>query len=252
MLLLLGILLLLIDSIGIAYFPTTLLPRLFGRLAFPIFAYLLADQAKNTSRLHSLINRMLLLAVISQFPYLYFRPDVDFSSMSFSEAFLKSYLPGIRPIPKLNLLILPGVSGSPGLNLGFTFTLSLVAVAFLQHARTHGRNLKKSLPSFVMIFLILLTAFFVRVELGAYAVAMVLIFYNSPIDEKGLTAKLFMILPLLTNLFSMLIQSLTMLSIPLIRATKNLYPKLIPSWTFYFFYPLHFLLLGILLRHFSQ
>lgn len=248
MLKLLGLIFICCDSIGIAFFPNTLIPRLLGRLAFPIFAYLLAETAKKSEPLYPLINRLLMLAFISQFPYLYFRPDVDFSQISLWEAFFRSYLPGLRSVPGLALNLSPGLNGSPGLNLGFTFVLSLVAIEFLRSARTHHSNRFKVIASFSMILIILWTAFFIRVELGAYGIAMVLLFYNSSAEEKGLSAKLFMILPLLINLFSMMIQSLTLLSVPLIRYTKKIRPDLIADRMLYMIYPIHFLILGLLLR----
>lgn len=248
MLKLFGLIFMLSDSIGIACFPDSLIPRLLGRLAFPIFAYLLAETVKESEKLYPLINRLLLLAFIAQFPYLYFRPDVDLSSLPLWDAFLRSYLPGIRSVPGLHLNISPGLVASPGLNLGFTFVLSLVAIEFLRSARKHHTNRLKVILSFAMILLILWTAFFIRVELGAYGVAMVLLFYNSSADEKGLPAKLFMILSLLTNLFSMMIQSLTLFSIPLIRYTKRLRPDLISNRLLCAIYPIHFLILGCWMR----
>lgn len=247
MLKLVGLIIMTIDTIGIAFFPNQLIFRLVGRLALPIFAFFIALGAKRTRHIDNYINRILLFAFVSQFPYIFFRPDIHQGNMSIIEMFFKSYLPGLRPIPGFSPMIFPGIVNSPGLNIGFTFAMALVAIKFLEKGRTEKEDKFKSILCYFMVLIIILSAFFIRVDFGAYGVAMVLLFYNNPIEEKSIFGKLFMILPLLINLFLMMIQSITLLSVPLIRLMKDRKADLLPRWIYYLYYPLHFFLFGTVL-----
>lgn len=59
----------LIDHVGMIFFADVLLLRIIGRLAFPIFAYLIASGAVHTSDKARYLGRLLLLAVISEAPF---------------------------------------------------------------------------------------------------------------------------------------------------------------------------------------
>lgn len=236
------------DSIGIAFFPHLLILRLVGRLAFPIFAYCIAEEAKKTADIDRLINRLFIVALLSQFPYLFFRPDAGLEGLPPLNAFFYSYLPGMRGIPGLMPAIPPAIANSPGLNACFTFAMAVVAIKFLRRARERKKDKGNTLILFVLILMILWSAYFLRVDFGAYGVAMVLLFYNTPVREKSIFAKMLMILPLLVNLLSMLIQSLTVLALPLIRLLEEVRPKLLPLWACALAYPLHFIMIGLVLH----
>lgn len=59
----------LIDHIGHAFFPHMLWLRMTGRIAFPIFAYFIAVGYEKTSDKKKYFLRLLLFAVISQYPF---------------------------------------------------------------------------------------------------------------------------------------------------------------------------------------
>lgn len=59
-----------IDHIGYFLFPTDMSFRLIGRIAAPIFAYLIVMGMKNTKSLSRYILRLLVLAVVSQIVFL--------------------------------------------------------------------------------------------------------------------------------------------------------------------------------------
>lgn len=238
----------LIDSIGIAFFPDLLILRLVGRLAFPIFAFCVAETVKKGENIDGFVNRLFTLALLSQFPYLFFRPDVRLEGFSPLNALLYSYLPGLRGIPGLMHPIPPAIENSPGLNACFTLAMAVVAIKFLRQTREEKKDKGKTLILFALILMILWSAYFLRVDFGAYGVAMVLLFYNHPIREKGLFAKMLMILPLLVNLLSMLIQSLTVAALPLIRLLEEIKPDILPAWVYALAYPLHFILIGLILH----
>ncbi|MEG0613883.1 MAG: TraX family protein [Clostridium sp.] len=66
----LACILMLIDHIGAVFFPKVLLIRVIGRLSFPIFAFLIAEGYFRTKNLKRYIFRLIILAIISQIPFM--------------------------------------------------------------------------------------------------------------------------------------------------------------------------------------
>jgi len=65
-----AVLTMVIDHIGYLFFPNITEFRMIGRLAFPIFAYLIAEGSIRTSNKRKYLERLLLFAFISQIPYM--------------------------------------------------------------------------------------------------------------------------------------------------------------------------------------
>ncbi|MCA1291634.1 conjugal transfer protein TraX [Paenibacillus sp. alder61] len=59
----------LIDHIGLLFFPGEVIWRVIGRIAFPLYAYALVQGYAHTSNFKRYATRLLLIAVISQIPY---------------------------------------------------------------------------------------------------------------------------------------------------------------------------------------
>src|SRR6056297_901979 len=75
---LVGIVSMLIDHIGYTFFPTLIIFRLIGRIAFPIFAFQLGVGYKKTHNLKKYFLRLLGLAIISHIPYYFLKfPDLN-------------------------------------------------------------------------------------------------------------------------------------------------------------------------------
>jgi hypothetical protein len=91
-----------IDHIGLFFFPDYLILRIIGRLSFPLFAFLIANGAHYTKNINKYIGRMFVFAVISQIPYYFASSLIDFRLSS--------------------------------LNVLFTFFLALTAILFLKKA----------------------------------------------------------------------------------------------------------------------
>ena len=60
-----------IDHIGIVFFPEHIFLRMIGRISFPIYAYGIAQGVKHTSNFKKYITRILIAAVIAQPFYMY-------------------------------------------------------------------------------------------------------------------------------------------------------------------------------------
>jgi len=61
-----------IDHIGYVLFPSQIILRVIGRMAFPIFAYHLVVGYKNTSNHKNYVARLSIFAIVSQIPFSYF------------------------------------------------------------------------------------------------------------------------------------------------------------------------------------
>lgn len=59
----------LIDHIGYVFFPKIILLRIIGRLAFPIFAYFIAEGYRRTKDITNYLGRLFVFALISQIPF---------------------------------------------------------------------------------------------------------------------------------------------------------------------------------------
>jgi len=70
----LACLFMLIDHVGFMFFPQYIILRIVGRLAFPIFAYQVANGYRKTSNLSKYMGRLALFSLISQIPYFWFSP----------------------------------------------------------------------------------------------------------------------------------------------------------------------------------
>jgi hypothetical protein len=79
---LLAMISMLIDHIGVLFFPDEPFFRILGRLAFPLYAWGIVQGYSYTSNLKRYQKRLLLLALISQIPFMYmvgFRLNVIFT-----------------------------------------------------------------------------------------------------------------------------------------------------------------------------
>lgn len=64
-------LVMLIDHMGYIFFPKVLWLRVIGRLAFPLFAYFIAEGYRKTRDITDYLGRLTLFALISQLPFMY-------------------------------------------------------------------------------------------------------------------------------------------------------------------------------------
>lgn len=139
-----GLVTMLIDHIGMILFPDIILFRIIGRLAFPIFAYVLVEGFCYTKDIYKYMLRLLIFALISEVPF-----DLATKGKVFS---LESQ------------------------NVMFTLLLGILMLYFYLKTRS-------LVGKCMLLILFLLIAEFCHVDYSSMGLAMILVFYLLR-DEK--------------------------------------------------------------------
>ena len=66
-----------VDHLGLFFFPNHILFRVIGRLSFPLFAWLLANGAHHTKNIKLYLIRIFIFASVSQFPFILANRQID-------------------------------------------------------------------------------------------------------------------------------------------------------------------------------
>ena len=225
-----AIITMLIDHIGAGLFPSQIWLRMIGRLAFPIFAFLICEGFIHTRDVKRYALRLGIFALISEIPFNLLHSYYLFDP-SAQNIFL-TLLIGLLTIYGVNKFAAAGPR-SRGENLN--------AAA---GPRSRGGNAFDSLNIIQVLILLagLLTAQFLRTDYGAFGVAIIFIYYF--LRGKRKLALIFMAAAniLLGALdFSMgflPLQALAGLAaFPLLLYNGNKGPSV--KYLFYVFYPAH-------------
>lgn len=192
----------LVDHIGFLFFPHELLWRAIGRLAFPLFAFLIAEGFEKTHNVSRYGKRLILFAALSQLPY---------------------------------SLVLAATGTPQTLNIFFTLSAGLLALALLARF-----PYKKSVP--LVLFIVVLAQylridygaygiltilashlFIHRKTTGGIALIFLPIFYTLYLTLVGVTP----------------IQFLALFSVPFIALYRGERGRNLPRAFLYWFYPAH-------------
>ncbi|QUI24322.1 hypothetical protein HZI73_19365 [Vallitalea pronyensis] len=187
--------------------------RIIGRMAFPIFAYLIAEGFFHTRHIHKYLARLLIFAFISEIPYdMAQGVDVGFGS----------------------------------LNIFFTLFLGLLVI----HLYHHIKNKKIGL---VIVLLIGFISGLAEMDYAIYGIMTIFFFYHyrghfqkQAISFGGMTA-LFVGLGFLGNTtidIRMFVQLFAIISLGFIYFYNGKKGKSM-RYLFYLFYPGHLLILGL-------
>lgn len=76
-----------IDHIGLFFFPHLIIFRAIGRLAFPLFAWLIANGARHTQNINKYLFRLFFFACIAQLPFYYANEQIAGNQMSLNVLF---------------------------------------------------------------------------------------------------------------------------------------------------------------------
>lgn len=200
-----------LDHIGMILFPDVLWWRIVGRLSMPLFAYGIArgfyfSEKKNNTDHY--IKRLFFFALVSQIPY------------TILSLWIKDRLE---------------------FNIGFTWLLSVV---FMKTAS------RKTQGWIAIVSIVLISAYFLPIDYGVYGVLYPLMFYSYMLkNNKSQYAFLG-----ITVLFALdvvltldLIQAFSLIAFPILLLAIRYDTKVrLPKGFYYWFYPLHLIVLMII------
>ncbi len=204
----------LIDHIGAYIFPDAYWLRCIGRLAFPIFAFFIAEGMRYTRSRKRYVLTLLVFAIISQIPY----------------GFLREFY---------------------YLNILFTFLIAIFAIFLIEN---YKKNETLYMIYLLLLGSFLLFVEFLNiVDYGIFGVLLILVFYFVK-DKKlslSLGAACLVLLTLKMMLFAgftlrSTVQFLSILSLLLLYFYNGNKGKVNLKWLFYIFYPLHLLVILII------
>lgn len=208
----------LIDHIGLMFFSSIIAFRIIGRLAFPLFAWLIANGAYHTKNINKYTIRIFVLALVSQLPYMF---AFGYDLQNFS------------------------------LNIFFTLFAGLVCIKIYQK---HGFNI---FTGFIYFFIIFIAEVF-KFDYGAYGVLSIFLFYiffnnfkKTVISQIILLYIFYFFEPILNIInfsyykLSDFVQIFGLISLIFIYFyNKKSGPKM--KIFFYSFYPVHLVILGLI------
>ena len=206
-----AVLTMVIDHVGAIYFPDIDAFRAIGRLAFPIFAWLIGMGAVHSKDPLAYARRLLLFACISEIPF-----------------FLAFYDGTVAPHDMLH-------------NIFFTLFFGLISILVLRSKTLGGTR-------YVIALIPAALAMALRTDYGAYGVLLIVLFYLTqsirPLPIRLLWQLIGMSTLLFWHIQAFDYQWLALATLPLL-ALYNGHQG--PRYTrfFYWFYPVHLLILGL-------
>ena len=148
-----------IDHVGLFFFPEEIVYRLIGRISFPLFAFLIANGAHFTKDIKKYIRRMFIFALISQFPYYLAHGLVD--------------------------------ANNNHLNVLFTFTIALFAILLIRMANNKIISIIVAVGASAFAYLL-------NMDYGAFGVLLTISFYLF-FENFPVSALFFVLLALATS-----------------------------------------------------
>jgi hypothetical protein len=209
---LIAILAMVVDHVGLFFYPQLIIFRIIGRLSFPLFAWLISNGAYHTKNMNHYLKRILILGLISQIPFTFAN----------------------------NLINLSGWS----LNIFFTLFLGLLAISFIRKTSNIYIQL------FITIVLSLVASF-LNTDYGFFGVLSIILFYVFFKNKKYILLSQFLIsiLPLLLSSWKLMsfpylyyLAPLGLFSLIFIFSYNNKEGQKM-KYLFYSFYPLHYFLI---------
>ena len=198
-----------IDHIGYVLFPGQMLFRIIGRLAFPIYCFLVAEGCVHTRNENKYIARMVLFALISEIPFDWMCAHRAFNTYS--------------------------------QNVFFTLTFGLMAIVLFRNLG----GIKKWYISLVPAVFFGVVAQLLNTDYGWYGVALIVLFYVLRNTLSSVPA--FMALQFAYAYFkgNDIYYYTLFAAAPILLYNGAPGPKKL-QWLFYGYYPLHMVILCVL------
>lgn len=199
----------LIDHIGYLFFYDVQWLRIVGRLAFPIFAFLVVEGAMHTRDFKKYVMRLSVFALISEIPF--------------------------------NLAMRGRLIYADGSNVLVTFVIGLICIAFFKKLSLKSSFSTENGIYGALIFLAgAAAAYFLHSDYGAYGVMLIYVFYvfrDRKLAKSLLAVLIFGFMP------GIQIFASAALVILWFYNGREGYKSPAVKWGFYLFYPLHLFVL---------
>ena len=208
-----------IDHSGYILFPTNIYFRIIGRLAFPLFCFLIVNGYHHTSNKFKYLRNLFIFAFISEF--------------FFDLGFFK--------VPDFNYQ-----------NVFFTLSLGLLTIIIYDYIKSMiDSNLLKFISTFIIVLFFALLSILIKSDYSWFGVLLIFflnLFYGTSIHNRILMALSLIILNII-YLFveNTWIELFSCFDIIFIFLFKNKFIRIPKFWKYfmYIFYPLHIFILYI-------
>lgn len=209
---LIAVISMLIDHIGFIFFPQLKILRIIGRIAFPLYAFFIAEGFCYTKSKPKYLIRLILFALISEIPF-----DLGF--------FDSVWMPGYQ-------------------NVFFTLALGLSAIWIIDEFRKKGTFY--AVLGYIAAAVLAFLANKIKTDYEAYGVVLVVLFYSLK-EHKVVLSVAFVAAAVLSSLYYfwnpiLIFQLLALPLIWLYNGERGADSKLM-KYAFYVIYPAHLLIL---------
>lgn len=200
-----------IDHMGAVLFPEIIFFRIIGRLAFPIYCFLLVEGAYYTHNLRQYILRMAIFALISEIPF--------------------------------DLAFYDSVVAVGHQNVFFTLAIGLGMIWFLEHPLNNAMDIPDSIHKLLTLAVAGIAAELLQTDYGFSGIAIIFIFYilRRNFVVKSIVVAIICISMGWVEAFAIL----ALIPIALYNGQRGQQTKIM-QYGFYVFYPVHLLLLFII------
>lgn len=201
-----------VDHLGLFFFPQYLIFRMIGRLAFPLFAWLIANGAYHTHNIRTYLRRLYIFALISQIPFFLANQFID---PHFAE-----------------------------LNVLCTLFFGLLAIIFIK--RTNNW-----VHWFIITVIFAAMAELLQTDYGGFGVTVIVLFYIFFYNFKKLfiaQTVLFFAQLIISPVLGSLVEPIGLVSLLFIRLYNN-QPGPGAKYLFYIFYPTQYIVFYLLLMN---
>lgn len=240
---LLALVLMIIDHCGLVLFAGTslYLPcRILGRIAFPLYAFLITEGYVHTRSVKKYAGRLLVFAILSEIPfdYAFFRTPFY---MGYQNVFFTLVL-GLGA-----LVCLDGALGRSGRIKASEMAAGNNGKSELSAGELWEQTMHKSNISKILLIVIMIIAELTYTDYGAFGVLIIVLFYlfrDQKVKCMVSVAAALITYGFLGGFYIEGFGAIALIFILLYNGKKGQYP--FPSLLFYAAYPFHLLILGLM------
>lgn len=231
-----------VDHVGLVFFsgtPLYLPCRIVGRIAFPLYAFLITEGYMYTSNVKKYAGRLLIFALLSEIPFDYAFYG-SWCYMGHQNVFFTLVL-GLAALVCIDMGGLNDPSRRPRLQPGMVYD-EYAEWDFQKKKRTRDM-------AWILLILLMAAAKFGQSDYGAFGIILIIIFYLYREDKTKclVIAGAALLVDSIVNGFSIEYWgALALIFIWFYNGRKGRYSM--PAILFYAAYPLHLLLIGLIVR----